>query len=72
MRHRPRLGAAQRASAGADLSVQWEDATVRSRADLTHDAGVTAYDVELKVQSWCDGEPSAQRRWTRSIALDLG
>jgi len=53
-------------------SVQWEDATVRSRADLTHGAGLTAYDVELTVQTWCDGEPFAQRRWTRSIARDLG
>jgi len=52
--------------------VQWEDATVRARADLTLDAGSPANDVELTVQSWCDGEPSAQRRWTRSIALDLG
>jgi len=63
---------AQRASASADLSVQWEDATVRARADLTLDAGPTAYDVELTVRTFCDGEPFAQRRWSRSIARDLG
>ena len=62
---------AQRASAGADLSVQWEDATVRARADLRMDAGPTAYDVELTVHTWCDGEPFAARSWTRSIPRDL-
>ena len=72
MGHRTRLGAARRASASADLSVQWEDATVRARADLTLDVSSTAYDVELTVQTFCDGEPFAQRRWTRSIARDLG
>ncbi len=63
---------AQRAEAGADFTVRWEDATVRARAELTLDASPTAYDVEVSVQTWCDGEPFAARSWSRSIPRDLG
>lgn len=63
---------AQRAAASADLSVHWQDASVRARADLTVDAGPTAFDIELTVQTWCDEEPFAARSWSRSIPRDLG
>jgi hypothetical protein len=63
---------AQRAEAGADFTVRWEDATVRARAEVTLDASPTTYDVEVSLQTWCDGEPFAARSWSRSIPRDLG
>jgi predicted acyl esterase len=63
---------AQRAEATADFTVLWLDATVRARAELTLDAGPTAYDIELAVETWEDGEPFASRRWSRRIPRDLG
>jgi uncharacterized protein len=62
----------QRADATADFTVRWEHATVRARAELRMDAGPSAFDVQLGVETWCDGVPFASRRWTRSIARDLG
>ena len=71
------LNLAHRASstdpeAGADFTVRWEDATVRARAEVTLDASPTTYDVEVSLQTWCDGEPFAARSWSRSIPRDLG
>ena len=60
------------AEAGADFTVRWEDATVRARAEVTLDASPTTYDVEVSLQTWCDGEPFAARSWSRSIPRDLG
>jgi hypothetical protein len=36
------------------------------------DAGPSAYDVEVTVRTWSDGEPFADRQWSRSIPRDLG
>jgi putative CocE/NonD family hydrolase len=63
---------AQRATAEADFTVRWEDATVRATAEVTMDAGPSAYDVEVTVRTWSDGEPFADRQWSRSIPRDLG
>ena len=63
---------AQRAEASADFTITWPEAAVRARADLVVEAGPTSYDVDLTVETWQDGEPFGSRRWTRSIARDLG
>ncbi|MGZ4611207.1 MAG: CocE/NonD family hydrolase [Actinomycetes bacterium] len=62
---------AQQAEASADFTVRWPEATVRSRAELTWRAGPTAYDVELSVETWLDGQRFAGRSWTRTIERDL-
>jgi hypothetical protein len=63
---------AQRAEASADFTVVWEGVAVRSRVELAVDAGPTAYDVDLVVETWEDGEPFASRHWQRHIPRDLG
>jgi hypothetical protein len=63
---------AQRAEASADFTVVWEGVAVRSRAELAVDAGPTAYDVDLVVETWEDGEPFASRHWQRHVPRDLG
>jgi hypothetical protein len=62
----------QRAEGGADFTVRWPEATVRARADVTLLAGPTAYDLDIALQTWRDGEPFAARHWRRSIERDLG
>ncbi|HET9944349.1 MAG TPA: CocE/NonD family hydrolase, partial [Actinomycetes bacterium] len=62
----------QRAEASADFTVRWPDTSVRSRVDVTLVAGVTTYDLEISLQTWCDGEPFAARQWHREIPRDLG
>ena len=61
----------QRAEATAEFEVAWPEGTVVARTDITLRAGPSAYDVEIDVRTTLDGEPFADRHWTRSIPRDL-
>jgi DNA-binding SARP family transcriptional activator len=62
----------QQMEAGADFTVRWPAAAVRACADVTLVAGPTTYDLDIALQTWCDGEPFAARHWHRRIPRDLG
>ena len=61
----------QQAEATAEFEVAWPEGTVVARTDITLRAGPSAYDVEIDVRTTLDGEPFADRHWTRSIPRDL-
>jgi hypothetical protein len=62
---------AQGAESSADFTIAWPEGTARARAELTWAAGPCAYDVELSVETWRDGEPFVNRRWEKTIQRDL-
>ena len=62
--HRARSRRAPRSSADFTRSLAG-GATARARAELTLDAGPTAFDVVLTVETWRDGEPFAARAGSR-------
>jgi uncharacterized protein len=62
---------AQEARATAEFAVSWEQAKVRTRAELWLRAGRSSYDVVLTVTAEENGTLFAERRWERRIARDL-
>ena len=62
----------QEAQATADFTLEWPEATVRSRSEVVLAAGPDELLLEVRVQTWRDGEPFASGSWTRRVPRDLG
>jgi hypothetical protein len=62
---------AQRAASSAEFTVRWPGATVRSRVEVDWTADAADFAVEVRLGTFLDDEPFAERTWSRTIARDL-
>ncbi|MDQ1603137.1 MAG: uncharacterized protein QOE01_982 [Actinomycetota bacterium] len=62
---------AQRAASSAEFTVRWPEATVRSRVEVDWTADAADFAVEVRLGTFLDDEPFAERTWSRTIARDL-
>jgi predicted acyl esterase len=56
----------------AEFELRWEEATVRSRADLTIESDADAFHTSIDLVVHEDGKERFRRHWDRSIPRDLG
>ena len=55
----------------AEFEMRWDEATVRSRSDLTIESDAEAFHVSIELVVHDDGEERFRRRWDRTIPRDL-